>query len=214
METRDERCTRWFYYGFNTQEKIDYMIDNAKYFAHKAHDMIQQKRKYTGQPYWVHVDAVAETVKKFGGTPDMIMAAYLHDYKEDVIPALFDANRIDELIELEKHYDRIVTPAANKLVYELTDVFVTNVYPTQGRNWRKAQEAARIAKISNEAKTIKLADLLDNTVSIVQHDPDFAITYLKEKARIMQGLVGGNRDLYKIVEKQLENAVDKLDVNL
>ena len=58
----------------------------AKEFAHAAHDSIKQVRKYTGEPYWNHTDAVAEVVASVGGTEDMVMAAHLHDVLEDVTP--------------------------------------------------------------------------------------------------------------------------------
>jgi len=47
----------------------------------------------------------------------------------------------------------------------------------------------------DEAKTIKLADLIHNTESIVQNDPGFARTYLKEKLLTLQGLRGGDPTL-------------------
>ena len=60
------------------------LIAKAKLFAHNAHDSINQRRKYTDQPYWVHTDAVADTVAAYGGTATMVAAANLHDVLEDV----------------------------------------------------------------------------------------------------------------------------------
>ena len=62
------------------------LIEKAKQFAHEAHDSIGQKRKYSGEPYWVHTDAVAEKVAAIGGTEVMVAAAHLHDVLEDVTP--------------------------------------------------------------------------------------------------------------------------------
>jgi hypothetical protein len=101
----------------------------------------------------------------------------------------------------------------------LTDVYTSEAYPVKqnplwNRKWRKANEAHRISEISDEGKTIKLADLFSNTLSIVKDDPDFAITYLKEKAHIIKGLHGGNPELYGKVKKQLNEAMTLLDVRL
>jgi (p)ppGpp synthase/HD superfamily hydrolase len=52
-------------------------------FATTAHASINQRRKYTGEPYIVHPIAVAELVRSVPHTPEMIAAAYLHDVVED-----------------------------------------------------------------------------------------------------------------------------------
>jgi hypothetical protein len=38
-------------------------------------------------------------------------------------------------------------------------------------------------------QTIKCADLISNTSSIVMHDPKFAITYLAEKRALLDAMV-------------------------
>jgi hypothetical protein len=37
METREQRLTRWFYYGFTEKEKMDYLIEKAKDLGNKAY---------------------------------------------------------------------------------------------------------------------------------------------------------------------------------
>ena len=59
-------------------------------------------------------------------------------------------------------------------------------------------------------ETVKLADLLSNTASIVAHDPNFAVIYLAEKAALLPNLKGGSPTLYARVEKQLAEAVEAL----
>lgn len=166
------------------------LITKAQQFAHNAHDLLQQKRKYTGESYWTHTDAVAEIVAAHGGTPEMIAAAHLHDVLEDTpIPAL----TLHEVFG----YDVVA------LVLELTDEYTAEKYPHLNRAARKKAEADRLSNVSDEAKTIKLADLYDNTKSIVAHDPKFAKVYLREKEQILKGLTGGNSTLYKKVVEQL-----------
>jgi hypothetical protein len=42
-----------------------------------------------------------------------------------------------------------------------------------------------------------LADLIDNTKSIVEFDPNFAIVYLKEKQLLLEVLTKGDATLHK-----------------
>lgn len=53
----------------------------------------------------------------------------------------------------------------------------------------------RLADSSREVQTIKVADLIDNTPSIVQHDPDFARVYLREKRDLLNVLTLADQDL-------------------
>jgi hypothetical protein len=39
------------------------IVERAQRFAHRKHDEIEQKRKYTGETYWVNTDLVAAIVK-------------------------------------------------------------------------------------------------------------------------------------------------------
>jgi hypothetical protein len=66
----------------------------------------------------------------------------------------------------------------------LTDVFISGA-GYGNRAERKVREKDRLAKISADAQTIKVADLIDNTKSIVERDPGFAKVYLKEKAAVL-----------------------------
>lgn len=185
----------------------------AKLFARIAHGLIRQKRKYTGERYTVHTEAVANMVKSAGGSKYQIAAAYLHDYREDVVTELAKRGRFKTLAVLEHFYMKFPNEV-RQLVFELTDEFTSEIYPNMNRVERKKAEAVRIGGISNEAKTIKLADLYDNTSSIVEHDEGFARIYLKEKARVLPHLEGGDRLLAIMVKHQLEYGVAKLDIVL
>ncbi len=146
-------------------------IQQATVFATQAHS--GQKRKYTGENYIVHPIAVAELVREKGGSEDQIIAALLHDTVEDCD------------VTIKQVYDLFGHVVAT-LVDELTDVFTSEAYPKINRKVRKRQEAKRLAKVSVEAKLIKLCDMIDNTSSIVEHDPNFAKLYLAEKAHLYQ----------------------------
>lgn len=148
-------------------------IQHATVFATQAHS--GQKRKYTGDDYIVHPIAVAAMVADNGGTEDQIMAAVLHDTIEDCDVSYFD---ILETFGL---------PVAT-LVMELTDVFTSESFPNNNRAQRKAWEAERLADVSLEAKLIKLCDMIDNTSTIVEHDPGFARVYLGEKIALYSAM--------------------------
>lgn len=129
-----------------------------------------------------HPAAVAKLVCSVSRDECMIMAALLHDTVEDTDVTI-------DIIELEFGHR-----VAN-LVSDLTDVSK----PENGnRETRKAIDREHTAKASPDAKTIKLADLIDNTKSIVEHDPDFAVVYLKEKELLLEVLTDGSAILYGI----------------
>lgn len=58
-----------------------------------------------------------------------------------------------------------------------------------------------MSKISVNSQSIKYCDLIDNTKSIVQHDPGFAKVYLKEKFDLLQAMDKGNNDLFNLALK-------------
>lgn len=154
-----------------------------------------QKRKYTGEPYVTHCFEVADYVARYGGTPEMIAAAILHDTVEDT------ANTIEDI---EREFGTTVA----EYVGWLTDVSK----PEDGnRAARKRLDREHIARAPAEAQTIKLADLISNTRSIVAHDPGFARTYLAEKALLMGVLAKGDNRLYRIATNYLEEGFEALE---
>jgi len=146
------------------------LIQYAIFFAKDAHK--GQVRKYTGEPYFNHCEAVAKLVEEKGGSEAQIAAAYLHDTVEDTDRTLND----------------IFTEFGDEvgfLVNDLTDVFTHEAFPNLNRAKRKELEAKRLGRMPEESKLVKWCDLADNTSSIVSHDPGFAKIYLVEKARCL-----------------------------
>jgi len=154
----------------------DALIAAARAFAAEAHGGINHMRKYTGDPYIAHPEEVAAIVASRPHTPEMIAAALLHDTVEDTpVTSAVISQRFG--------------PAVAALVSDLTDVSK----PGDGnRATRKAMDRAHTAAASNQAKTIKLADLISNSRSIIQHDPKFAKVYMQEKRLLLDALVGGD----------------------
>lgn len=136
-----------------------------------------QVRKYTGSPYTDHLVSVSEIVEDRGGDPNQVMAALLHDTLEDTNAT--EDNIINDLTDagFSKEDSKDIT----KMVIDLTDVYTHESFPNKNRKERKSLEANRLGKVSERSKFIKCADLIDNGYDIVENDPGFAKTYLKEK---------------------------------
>jgi (p)ppGpp synthase/HD superfamily hydrolase len=146
--------------------------EKARLFAKAAHAAVGQMRKYTGEPYIVHPVEVAGIVRNWGGTDTMCVAALLHDVLEDT-KITYDILEDEFGVEVAQ------------LVRWLTDVS----RPSDGnRATRKALDRQHIADAPAEAQTIKVADMISNTKSIVSNDPDFAVVYLKEKKELLRVL--------------------------
>jgi (p)ppGpp synthase/HD superfamily hydrolase len=168
---------------------MDDLERRALAFATEAHASIDHRRKYTSEPYIVHPVAVAELVKSVPHTPEMVAAALLHDVVEDTPVTI-------EQIAAE------FGPIVAELVDWLTDVS----RPSDGnRAVRKNIDLQHTAKAPPAAKTIKLADLVDNTLTIAKRDPDFWRVYRKEKLALLEVLKEGDATLWKIAADKANN---------
>ena len=163
--------------GNVTEDEDMDTIQRAEQFAQQAHK--DHKRKYTGDPYYVHLDEVRRIVKSAGGSEDMQAAALLHDTVEDTATTSQD---------IMQEFG----PAIAKLVVELTDISK----PEDGnRATRKAMDRDKLAGVSADAQTIKYADLISNGRDIGVNDPKFAKVYHKEKADLLRVMRKGNQNL-------------------
>lgn len=141
------------------------LVQRARAFAALKHG--DQRRKYSGEPYVVHLDAVVDVLRSHGiDTAAVLAAAYLHDTVEDT------DTTIGEIVE---HFGE-----GGELVYWLTDA------EKGKRKMRKLMSAWRLGRAPWEAKLIKLADLIDNTDDICRKDRHFAPIYLGEKLKILE----------------------------
>lgn len=158
----------------------------AREFAAAAHH--GQKRKYTFDPYIVHPAAVAALVRAVPHTEEMLAAAWLHDTVEDC--------GVSHKTVLDTFGNEVLL-----LVLWLTDVSVAG---DGNRAVRKALDRAHTAKAPAEAQTVKLADLIDNSRSIVVNDPGFARTYLAEKALLLDVMTRGDAGLMAEARRLLD----------
>jgi (p)ppGpp synthase/HD superfamily hydrolase len=69
------------------------METKAKEFATRYHASIDQRRKYTNEPYINHPAAVAELVRSVPHTEEMLCAAWLHDVVEDTPCTLIEVEQ-------------------------------------------------------------------------------------------------------------------------
>jgi len=125
-----------------------------------------QVRKYTGEMYFAHLAEVAGIVASVSTDPVHIAVAYLHDVMEDQGVSLFEL--VDEF-----------GPTVADGVQLLSDLEQGN------RATRKELSRQRLAMAPGWVQTIKCADLISNTKSIMKFDPAFARIYLAEKRLLL-----------------------------
>ena len=165
----------------------------------------EQKRKYTGVPYYTHLAEVVCALEKCyaGGRSSfqrllVCEIAICHDLVEDV-NGFYMQELADLLISIG--YSKNETKKICFCVDMLTERYTKEDYPDMNRSERKLLEAARICGMTSsnvyfnnelefpEAKlciyAVKLADLISNTSSIAENDHEFAAVYLNEKQNIM-----------------------------
>ena len=162
------------------------LVERARIYATAAHAAVGQLRKYTNEPYIVHPAEVAKIVSAVPeATEEMIAAAWLHDVVEDTGV---------EVTDIWREFGGVVASYVN---------WLTNPSKKEDGNRavRKGIDREHIRNAPAEVKTIKLADLLSNCSSIVEHDEKFAKTYLEEKRLMMEVLKEGNATLFKVVNE-------------
>lgn len=164
----------------------------AMAFARRVHK--NQRRKYTGNPYTDHLAEVAGIAMSVGWHvaeihPDQFMAtAWLHDAMEDQ-----GAQRS----QLHALFGEEVASG----VWWLSDLDEDG-----NRAARKAASRRRLAMAPGWVQTIKVADLISNTSSIVEHDPKFAVVYLEEKRLLLDVLTKADPRLVAIAREQVAKA--------
>lgn len=137
---------------------------DAMVFAREVHNT--QRRKYIHTAYTDHLAEVAGIVATVDSSPESLAVAWLHDCRED------------QGVSAATLVDRFGMRVAEGVAL-LSDL------ETGTRAQRKAASRERLAGAPGWVQTIKCADLISNTSSIVQHDPKFATLYLEEKRLLL-----------------------------
>lgn len=160
---------------------------DAMMFAREVHSW--QRRKYTNAPYFDHLAEVAGIVGSVAIDDDaesadqMMAVAWLHDTVEDCGVTLN---------QIEVRFGFRVALGVSGL---------TDVETGANRADRKAKARERLAACAGWIQTIKCADLISNTGSIVQHDPKFAEVYLEEKRLLLEVLTNADPRLRKLASE-------------
>jgi (p)ppGpp synthase/HD superfamily hydrolase len=172
-------------------EKMERTAYKAMIFAREAHKA--QRRKYTNNPYEDHLAEVAGIVATvapldLADLADlMVSVAWLHDCVED---------QGVTVTHLRAEFGDAVADG----VRLLSDLEKGN------RAERKALSRARLADAPGWVQTIKCADLISNTSSIVMHDPAFALVYLEEKRLLLDCLTEADPRLLTLARMQASAA--------
>jgi hypothetical protein len=175
-------------------ESPDEFIVRAADFAYNRHK--GQLRPYLNDEYFNHLAEVAILVSRVTDNPIAIAIAYLHDTIED--------NKAT-LDEIAQEFGFVVAAGVDALTDRMT--------PADGnRAFRKKAYADRF----NDHKvphvhTVKVADLIVNTTSIVAFDYAFARTYIPEKRYLLEQLKLADGRLIEEAERQLKKAEDYLE---
>ncbi len=164
----------------------------AMMFARRVH--YKQARKYTNNPYVDHLAEVAGIVAAAGvACPDIdistgkkiaMAVAWLHDSRED---------QGVSAVTLDLEFGWAVM---NGVIF-LSDM------ETGSRAERKAASRARLAAAPGWVQSIKCADLISNTSSIVMHDPKFAEVYLEEKRLLLDVMTQADQRLINLARTQV-----------
>jgi len=160
----------------------------------RAHTSIVHLRKYTKAPYATHLENVAGLVATVTDDPATLAAAWLHDVVEDTPVTLED---------VERQFGR----AVGGLVESLTDV---SRLSDGNRAARKQKDREHLAEAAPAAKTVKLADLIDNCRDICRNDERFARVYLEEMQALLEVLREGDPLLYQQARQVHDTCIQRL----
>lgn len=113
-------------------------------FARRRHNDTGAVRKVSGQPYWVHPEGVAKIVMDHGGSDTEIKAAFCHDVLEDTG---------DSYEDLEEKFGEKVASIVKEVTNDKFEI---------ARIGKEKYISEELCRLSPEALTVKLADMLYN----------------------------------------------------
>lgn len=184
-------------------EKLEKLID----FVKEAHH--GQLRKYTSEPYFIHLEGVMHLVAKYDNTECISEIAICHDLLEDTKISISEFRHA----LLQFGYSFADTYRISSSVEGLTDHYTKEKYPQFNRNRRKELEAIRLWGTSSLIQNVKCADIIDNVKNISEKDPKFAFTYLAEKNFVISNMTLADADLriltFNTIANQWENIMKK-----
>ena len=165
---------------------INHFVHALSFAAEKHKNQRRKDAQIT--PYINHPIELVNVLVNEGGVVswDILCAALLHDVIEDT----------------EYTYENILTEFGETVAQYVWWLTKIDSLPTRAEN--KYETRLKLAKAPVEAQTIKLADLLDNTPSIIQYDSEFAKVYVPEKLDLLTAMNKGDKTLYDKVMLALQ----------
>lgn len=153
-------------------------------FARRRHNDTGAVRKVSGQPYWVHPEGVALIVMKHGGSDIEIKAAMAHDVLEDT------GESFEDMVE--------------KFGYEVASIVneITNNKDEIKRVGKEQYISDELCRISDEALTVKLADMLYN-----QKDSPTESNYIRMRNNVNY-MLNNREDLLPIHKELAQEILD------
>ena len=153
-------------------------------FARRRHNDTGAVRKVSGQPYWVHPEGVALIVMKHGGSDIEIKAAMAHDVLEDT------GDTFEDMVE--------------KFGYEVASIVneITNDKDEIKRVGKEQYISDELCRISDEALTVKLADMLYN-----QKDSPTENNYIRMRNNVNY-MLNNREDLLPIHKELAQEILD------
>jgi len=154
-----------------------------------------QKRKYTDLDYITHPLEVARIVKSFTNDEDSFIAAILHDTLEDcdVEPKKIKYLFGEQVYQYVRHL-------SDSSFYEVKHGLAVDPLVFGNRITRKTATLERLKMAPAEVQTIKMADLIHNSFSIIVYDKNFAQVFLTEMQDLVNALNKSNKELRKIAQ--------------
>lgn len=153
-------------------------------FARRRHNDTGAVRKVSGQPYWVHPEGVALIVMKHGGSDLEIKAAMAHDVLEDT------GESFEDMVE--------------KFGYEVASIVneITNDKDEIKKVGKEQYISDELCRISDEALTVKLADMLYN-----QKDSPTESNYIRMRNNVNY-MLNNREDLLPIHKELAQEILD------
>lgn len=153
-------------------------------FARRRHNDTGAVRKVSGQPYWVHPEGVALIVMKHGGSDIEIKAAMAHDVLEDT------GDTFEDMVE--------------KFGYEVASIVneITNDKDEIKKVGKEQYISDELCRISDEALTVKLADMLYN-----QKDSPTESNYIRMRNNVNY-MLNNREDLLPIHKELAQEILD------